>query len=86
MRVDNENRQIQQSKDNIKHWERKEMKMLNRLKDTMSRQDKALNDLNQIQSKSMSPVGIPGHGPRSISTNLNPGLSKIGNTRDAIKK
>ena len=62
------------------------MKMLNRLKDTMSRQDKALNDLNQIQSKSMSPVGIPGHGPRSISTNLNPGLSKIGNTRDAIQK
>ena len=59
LRVNNENRQIQQSKHNIQSYEEKEMQLLNKLKDTMSRHDQAINEFARVQSQTMNPVGMP---------------------------
>lgn len=48
LRVDNEQRQIQQSKVNIKHFEDREMQLLSKLKDTMSRHDQAISEFAQV--------------------------------------
>ena len=48
LRVNNENRQIHQSKLNIQNFEEKEMLMLNKLKDTMSRHDQAIKEFANV--------------------------------------
>lgn len=35
------------------------MQLLNKLKDTMSRHDQAINEFARVQSQTMNPVGMP---------------------------